>query len=68
MTTSPKRALIDTDVLIYALFPQLPQYAAASRPFDTLLVATMLGNGVSTIYTYNVGDFTIYPGITVMTP
>jgi transposase len=27
-----------------------------------------LGNGVSTIYTYNVGDFTIYPGITVMSP
>ena len=46
----------------------------ASRPvvgpgfYDVMLAATMLGNGVSRIATYNIKDFTPLPGITVVNP
>ena len=46
----------------------------ASRPivgpgfYDVMLAATMLGNGVSRIATYNTKDFTPLPGITVIDP
>ena len=36
--------------------------------FDVQLVAAMLGNGVTTIYTFNVKDFTPFPELTVIEP
>ena len=36
--------------------------------FDVQLVATMLANGVTNIYTYNVADFAGFPGIQALTP
>ena len=38
------------------------------RTFDLYLAATMLSNGVGTIYTFNVSDFKDIPGITVKKP
>lgn len=36
--------------------------------FDRQLAATMLGNGVTRIYTYNRPDFELLEGIEVLTP
>lgn len=38
------------------------------KVFDVQLVATMVGNGVRKIYTFNVADFQLFPGIQVLTP
>ncbi len=38
------------------------------RVFDHQLAATMLGNGVTRIYTYNRPDFELLDGIEVLTP
>ena len=35
---------------------------------DLQLVATMLANGVQRIYTYNTGDFSVFPELTVLVP
>ena len=39
-----------------------------ARIFDVQLVATMLGNGVRRIYTFNVRDFTPFPELEVLLP
>jgi predicted nucleic acid-binding protein len=39
-----------------------------SRIFDVQLVATMLGNEVRQIYTFNVRDFTPFPELEVLIP
>lgn len=39
-----------------------------SRVFDVQLVATMLGNEVRRIYTFNVRDFTPFPELEVLIP
>jgi predicted nucleic acid-binding protein len=39
-----------------------------SRIFDVQLVATMLGNEVRRIYTFNVRDFTPFPELEVLIP
>lgn len=36
--------------------------------FDLQIVATMLANGVQRIYTFNTGDFQVFPELTVVTP
>ncbi len=36
--------------------------------FDLLLVATMQANNVQRIYTYNTGDFDVFPELTVLAP
>ena len=38
------------------------------RIFDVQLIATMLANGVTRIYTFNVKDFQLFPEITVIEP
>src|SRR5512135_2767472 len=38
----------------------------AQETYDAQLVATMLGNGVTTIYTHNTIDFQGFPGIQVL--
>jgi toxin-antitoxin system PIN domain toxin len=148
MTTSADPALVDTNVLVYALFPAMPQHAASralldrakagganlciapqnlvefyavvtdprrvtqpktsdealqaiddmlalpglrllpvpadlitrwgqllrqqpatrKRAFDTQLVATMLGNSVAKIYTFNAVDFQPFHQLQVLTP
>ncbi|MFW6163444.1 MAG: type II toxin-antitoxin system VapC family toxin [Planctomycetota bacterium] len=40
----------------------------AGRIFDLQLIATMLGNGVHRIYTYNASDFEPFDEIEVLTP
>jgi hypothetical protein len=40
----------------------------AQEVYDAQLVATMLANAVTTIYTFNTADFQAYPGIQVQTP
>jgi toxin-antitoxin system PIN domain toxin len=39
-----------------------------AKVFDVQLVATMLANGISTIYTFNVPDFQPFQQIQVLTP
>jgi predicted nucleic acid-binding protein len=39
-----------------------------SDVFDLQIVATMLANGVHRIYTYNSGDFGVFPELTVVSP
>jgi len=39
-----------------------------SAVFDLQLVATMLGNGIQRIYTFNTRDFEVFPELTVATP
>ncbi len=41
---------------------------AGTEIYDLQLAATMQGNGISRIYTYNEVDFRDLPGITVLTP
>ena len=36
--------------------------------FDAQLVAVMLGNGVDSIYTFNVADFQSFGAVQVLTP
>jgi predicted nucleic acid-binding protein len=36
--------------------------------FDAQLVATMLGNGITRLYTFNRTDFERFPGLEVLTP
>ena len=36
--------------------------------FDLQLVAAMQANGVSTIYTFNTDDFTVFPELSIVTP
>jgi toxin-antitoxin system PIN domain toxin len=36
--------------------------------FDAQLVATMLGNGITRLYTFNRTDFERFPGIEILTP
>lgn len=38
------------------------------KVFDLLLVAGMLGNGVTRVYTYNRKDFEVVEGVEVLTP
>jgi predicted nucleic acid-binding protein len=44
------------------------QQATRGAIFDLLLAATVLGNGISRIYTFNTSDFDRIPGLTVATP
>jgi predicted nucleic acid-binding protein len=36
--------------------------------FDLQIIATMLANKVQRIYTFNGGDFAMFPELTVVTP
>jgi hypothetical protein len=38
------------------------------KVFDLPMIATMLANAVKRIYTFNTGDFEIFPELTVVTP
>lgn len=43
-------------------------YTTSYRVYDIFLAATMLGNGISQIYTYNVDDFSLFPQIKAIHP
>lgn len=55
---------------LIARWAQLVRQSGATRrrAFDTQLVATMLGNAVTTIYTFNTPDFQQFGQIQVLTP
>jgi len=36
--------------------------------FDLQIVATMQANGIQRIYTFNIGDFEVFPELAVLTP
>ena len=36
--------------------------------FDLQIVATMQANGIQRIYTFNTGDFEVFPELAVLTP
>ena len=38
------------------------------KVFDVQLVATMMANGVNKIYSFNTGDFQVFPGIQAVVP
>jgi predicted nucleic acid-binding protein len=39
MTTAPEPVLVDTDVLVYAVFPAMPDHAASRALLDTAKTA-----------------------------
>jgi len=43
-------------------------YTTSYRVYDIFLAATMLGNGINQIYTYNVDDFAAFPKIRAIHP
>jgi predicted nucleic acid-binding protein len=60
----PDRAALEQTL---GLLQQHP-HVARQEIFDLFLVATMLANGITRIYTYNQQHFTRFPGIDVLTP
>jgi toxin-antitoxin system PIN domain toxin len=66
----PGLTLLPVPVDLIARWIQLLHRASVrkKRAFDAQLVATMQGNGVATIYTYNTADFASYPGVIVLEP
>ncbi len=63
------RRIVPKDTTISRLVSMLDRHDVKRRDiFDAFLVATMLDNGVRTIYTQNVKDFEGYPGIQVINP
>jgi hypothetical protein len=59
MATTTDLALIDTNVLVHSFGRDV---------FDLQLVATMLGNGVRRIYTFNAKDFEPFQELEVIVP
>ena len=68
----PGLALLPVPADLISRWSQLLRQTAATkkRAFDTQLVATMLGNGVMKIYTFNTADFLgfSFAGIQVLKP
>lgn len=66
----PGLTLLVVPADLIARWSQLLRQSAATkkRAFDTQLVATMLANGVSKIYTFNVTDFQQFSQLQVVTP
>ena len=59
---------VPTDVVARWMELARRRPVAGSRVFDLQLIATMLANGVSRIYTYNRSDFEPFEEIEVLTP
>ena len=57
---------IDVVARFLTLVPRRPVIGA--KIHDLHIVAAMLGNGVSRIYTFNTDDFTPFNELTVLTP
>jgi toxin-antitoxin system PIN domain toxin len=68
--TMPGMTLLPTPGDLVARWMQLVRQAPVSgaKVFDVQLVAAMLGNGVTRIYTYNVADFQSFSQLQVLTP
>jgi predicted nucleic acid-binding protein len=60
----PDRAALEQTLGLMQQHPQL----ARQEIFDLFLVATMLANGITRIYTYNQQHFTRFAGIEALTP
>jgi hypothetical protein len=66
----PGMTLLPTPVDLVARWTQFVRKTPVSgaKVFDVQLVAAMLGNGVTKIYTYNVADFQPFSQLQVLTP
>ena len=60
-------APVDLHARVIGLYRLLPSRSARNI-FDTAIAATALGNGIGSIFTYNMQDFEDLPGIIVLTP
>jgi toxin-antitoxin system PIN domain toxin len=60
----PDRAALEQTLSLLHRHPQV----ARQEIFDLFLVATMLANGITRIYTYNQQHFTRFAGIEALTP
>jgi toxin-antitoxin system PIN domain toxin len=70
LLTLPGLALLTVPIDVTKRFVELLQrYAVvAQHTFDAYLVATMLGNGVSRIHTFNAADFDPFDELEVLVP
>jgi predicted nucleic acid-binding protein len=59
-------APVDTVQILLTLLRRNP--VVGGSVFDLQIAATMLANGVHRIYTFNTGDFRIFPELDVMAP
>ncbi len=66
----PGLTLLPVPADLVARWAQLLRQSPATkqRAFDTQLVATMLGDGVTKLYTFNTADFQHFAGIQVLAP
>lgn len=66
----PGLTVLPVPVDVLSRWTGLLRHSAPSqkRAFDAFLAATMLGNGVTTICTYNTADFAHFPGVQPRTP
>jgi predicted nucleic acid-binding protein len=60
----PNQATLEHTIELLQQHPQITR----QEVFDLFLVATMMANGVTRIYTYNHQHFTRFAGIEVLTP
>lgn len=80
---SPHAVLLDTNILVYAYNADSEYYIdvhenvinlmrqlgfGSKHIYDVVLAATMLGNGVAQLYTYDIERFQKIPGIKVLKP
>ena len=71
--TLSERVMLDTNILVYAYYRKSPHHAASRALLEqvregTALVATMLGHGITRLYTYNRKDFAPFPVISLLPP
>jgi predicted nucleic acid-binding protein len=66
----PGFTLLPVPVDLVSRWMELVQFRPVTRHeiFDVQLIATMLGNGVQRIYTFNRSDFEPYPQVQVISP
>ena len=64
MTLHPTPGVLSQVLTLLASYPQVTR----QNIFDLFIVATMLGNGVNRIYTFNESDFALFTEIEVLRP
>ncbi|WP_089937868.1 type II toxin-antitoxin system VapC family toxin [Candidatus Entotheonella palauensis] len=64
MTLHPTQDVLARVITLLETYPQVTRQSI----FDLFIVATMLGNGVNLIYTFNDQDFTLFTEIEVLRP
>ena len=64
ITLHPTQDVLTPVIALLETYPQVTRQTI----FDLFIVATMLGNGVSRIYTFNESDFALFTEIETMRP